>query len=347
MTVVLIAEDDPLLRELLDASLRPYFPELQLVANGLQAIAYLQEAHVDVMVTDWMMPEMDGIELIRRVRAESAEPPFIIMNTVLGSHEARNHALRSGADDFVAKPARPADLRAAIELGVQRRDSSRRLPKGKPVFFPARHRGADHRPAHVVVAIAASTGGPGALQELFAERTLPRGCVYVVTLHGPEWLHQSVVKTLQRLSPLTFALAEDGIVAKPGTVYFACHDRHLAIDERCRLAFQDSPREHFLRPAADPMFRSIGRAFGRHALAVVLTGMGHDGAAGAAEISAAGGTILAQDPRSAVIGSMPSAVIDAGLATDVFPLRTIGKGVARHAEQLLAAHADGPRLRSG
>lgn len=348
MTVVLIAEDDPLLRELLEASLRPYFPQLQLVANGLQAIAYLQENHVDVMVTDWMMPEMDGIEVIRRVRAESAEPPFIIMNTVLGSNEARSHALRSGADDFLAKPARPAELRAAIELGAQRRDSSRRLPKGKPVFFPTRRqRGHDVRPSHVVVAIAASTGGPGALQELFAERTLPQQCVYVVTLHGPEWLHQSVVKSLQRISSLRFALAEDGLVAKPGTVYLACHDRHLAIDGRCHLAFDDSPREHFLRPAADPMFRSVARAFGRHAVAVVLTGMGHDGAAGAAEIAAAGGVILAQDPRSAVIGSMPSAVIDSGLAAEVFPLRSIGKGVARHAEQLIATLADGPRLRSG
>lgn len=138
-----------------------------------------------------------------------------------------------------------------------------------------------------------------------------------------------------------------GVIATPGTVYFACHDRHLAIDGSCRLAFEDSPREHFLRPAADLMFRSIARSFGRHAVAVVLTGMGHDGAAGAAEIAAAGGVILAQAPRSAVIGSMPSAVIDSGLAAEVFPLRTIGKGVARHAEQLIATLADGPRLRSG
>jgi two-component system chemotaxis response regulator CheB len=348
LTSVLIAEDDPLLRDLLDASLRPHFPELELVANGLQAIAYLQENHVDVMVTDWMMPEMDGIEVIRRVRAESAEPPFIIMNTVLGSSEARSHALRSGADDFLAKPARPADLRAAIELGVQRREAGRRLPKGKPVFFPTRQKRAhDAQPSHVVVAVAASTGGPGALQELFAERALPGSCVYVVTLHGPEWLHQSVVKSLRRVSSLEFALAEHGAIAKPGTVYFACHDRHLAIDERCQLAFEDSPREHFLRPAADPMFRSVARSFGRHAVGVVLTGMGHDGAAGAAEIDAAGGVILAQDPRTAVIGSMPSAVIDAGLAAEVFPLRSIGKGVARHADERIAGLRDAPRRRAG
>jgi two-component system, chemotaxis family, protein-glutamate methylesterase/glutaminase len=340
LTRVLIAEDDALLRELLEALLRPDFPELTLVSNGLQAINHLQEHQVDVLVTDWMMPEMDGIELIRRVRTESAEPPFIIMNTVLGTSEARAHALRSGADDFLAKPTRPGELRACIERATQRRDSSRRLPKARPVFFtPALPRPVDGQQSHVVVAIAASTGGPAALTELFSERDLPSSCVYLVALHGPEWLHQSVAESLRRVSPLSFVLAEDGVVARPGVVYFACKDRHLAIDVGLRLKCEASPPEHFLRPAADPTFRSVARSCGRYAVAVVLTGMGHDGAAGAAEVAAAGGTVLAQDPRTAVIGSMPGAVIDAGLAREVFPLMSIGKGVARHAESLNKALA--------
>lgn len=330
---VLIAEDDALLRDLLEASLRPHFPELTLVANGLQAITHLQENPIDVLVTDWMMPEMDGIELIRRVRAESAEPPFVIMNTVLGSSEARAHALKSGADDFLTKPARAAEVRACIELGAQRRDSSRLLAKAKPTFLAPARRPANQ--GHVIVAIGVSTGGPAALGELFADDGLPSSCVYLVTLHGPEWLHKAVAESLQRTSRLGFALAEHGARVLPGTVYFACKDRHLALDAQLRLSLDESPPEHFLRPAVDPMFRSLARGFGPSLLAVVMTGMGHDGVAGAAEIVAAGGTVLAQDPQTCVVGSMPAAVIDAGLAAQVLPLSGLSRGVTRHAERLL------------
>lgn len=340
MTRVLIAEDDSLLRELLDAILRPHFPELTLVSNGLQAIAHLQENLVDVLVTDWMMPELDGIELIRRIRAESAEPPFIIMNTVLGSPEARAHALRSGADDFLAKPSRPAEMLASIQLAARRRDSGKRLPKARPLIFPAPAVQQNDSPkSHIVVPIAASTGGPDALAQLFSDAHLPSNCVYLVALHGPEWLHQSVVESLRRTSKLSFALAEDGVSAVPGTVYFACRDRHLGIEPDSRLRFDATPPEHFLRPAADPLFRSVARSFGRHVVAVVLTGMGHDGAAGAAEVAAAGGVVLVQDPKTAVIASMPNAAIQTGISKEVIPLASLGQGIARHTDALSRALA--------
>jgi two-component system, chemotaxis family, protein-glutamate methylesterase/glutaminase len=338
---VLIAEDDSLLRALLEACLRPHFPDLTLVANGLQAINYLQENQVDVLVTDWLMPEIDGIELIRRVRAESATPPFIIMYTMLGSSEKRAQALQSGADDFLAKPASPAEVRAAIELAGNRQSSSRQLLKAKPVFFPpsAAPTGGRERPPFPVVAIAASTGGPAALLEFFESPSLPTSSVYLVALHGPEWLHQSVVESLRRVSSLVFELAEDGGVPQPGTVYFACKERHLTVSASFRLAFDDSPPEHFLRPAADPMLRSVARSFGRYAVAVVMTGMGHDGAAGCGDIAAAGGVVLAQDPATAVIGSMPHAIIDSGFASEVLPLTALGRAVARHVETLNQALA--------
>jgi len=328
---VLIAEDDAFLRALLDGVLRPHFPGLKLVSNGFEAIAYLKANAVDVLMTDWMMPEMNGIELITRVRAECAEPPFIIMNTVLGSEEARAHALGSGADDFLSKPARPPDILRCINLGAQRRSASRRLARAPQQGHtqPSLPSDTEATPPHVAVAIAASTGGPAALRELFSEVTLPANCTYLVALHGPEWLHQSVAETLRRESQLKFALAEDGAIAEPGTVYFACKDRHLTVDRSARLKFDDSPPEHFLRPAADPMLRSVAQSYGRYAIAVVLTGMGHDGAAGCADIAAAGGKVLAQDPATAVIGTMPRAVIDAGLASEVLPLAQLGQAILR------------------
>ncbi|MEI9937576.1 MAG: chemotaxis protein CheB [Pseudomonadota bacterium] len=344
MTKVLIAEDDALLSKLLETALRPSFPDLTLVRDGLEALQHLKRHRVDVLVTDWMMPGLDGIELIRRVRAECSPPPFIIMTTVLGSAAAREHALVSGADDFLAKPSRPAEIRTCIELASRRHRSSRQLVAATPVRPNVAWRASGQPPSHIVVAIAASTGGPVALQTLFEEPSLPKDCVYLVALHGPGWLHESVVETLRRSASLEIRLAEDGLVARPGTVYFACKDRHLLFEHDAHLRFDDSPPEHFLRPAADPLFRSVARSVGPYALGVVLTGMGHDGAAGAAEITARGGSVLAQDPTTAVIGSMPKAVIDAGLATEVIPLPTLGQALARHAGTLKRALALGTGL---
>jgi len=337
MTKILIAEDDELLLKLLETALRPNYPDLVSTRNGLDALKVLRQEAVDVLVTDWMMPGIDGIELIRRARAECSPVPFIVMSTVLGSRDAREHALRSGADDFLVKPARIGEIRACIELATQRHASSRRLRAANPVSPLLAWRAAEAMPDHVVVAIAASTGGPVALHALFEDPNLSKDYVYLVALHGPQWLHESLVEALGRRSKLDIRLAQDDLVAKPGTVYFACKERHLVIDSSLRLKFDDSPAEHFLRPAADPLFRSVARSCGSSALALVMTGMGNDGAAGAAEIAAVGGTILAQDPATAVIGSMPNAVIAAGIVKEVLPLASIGAGVTRHAGNVQAA----------
>jgi two-component system, chemotaxis family, protein-glutamate methylesterase/glutaminase len=346
VTKILIAEDDQLLSKLLEAALRPSYPELTLVRDGLAALDLLRREAFDVLLTDWMMPGIDGIELIRRVRAECSPPPFIIMATVLSSPGARSLALHSGADDFLAKPSRPAEILACIELATQRHTSSKRLAVAAPVGPNTAWRRIEKCPAHVVVAIAVSTGGPATLSALFADPSLPSDCVYLVALHGPSWLHESVVDALRRQSSLAFELAEHGLVARPGTVYFACKDRHLLIDGEMRMAFDDSAPEHFLRPAADPMFRSVARSVGGYALGVVLTGMGNDGTAGAVEIAAHGGLVLAQEPASAVIGSMPAAAINAGIVTEVLPLALLGKGVARHSEALKRALAGARRRTS-
>lgn len=340
MTKLLIAEDDQLLRQLLEATLRAHYPDMVLVANGEAALEHLRRHPVDVLVTDWMMPGIDGIELVRRVRRECSPPPFIVMSTVLGSKEAREHALRSGADDFLAKPSTPSEIRACLDLAGKRHASSRKLPVARRVGVAAQApRPNQPAPAHVVVAVATSTGGPDALHELFAEQSLPQDCVYLVTLHGPEWMFGSVVEALQRHARLRVVLAEDGARAEPGNVYFACKGRHLLIDPALRLRLDGSAPEHFLRPAADPMFRSVARSLGSHALAVVLTGMGQDGAAGAAEIAAAGGKVLVQDPATAVVGGMPSATIELGVASAVVPLSAMGRAIVRHVEAL----GGGPR----
>jgi two-component system, chemotaxis family, protein-glutamate methylesterase/glutaminase len=336
---ILIADDDAGRLKLLEAALRPTFPRLTVVCDGASALRQLLRGRFDVLITEWMMPRLGGAELIERVRAECSPPPFIIMTTALDSGAARKHALCSGADDFLSHQSPPWEIRACVERATQRHSSSKKLRVATPVPPNMAWRPIEKRPPHVVVAIAASTGGPMALQAVFADPRVPEDCVFLVALHGPEWLHESVAETLRRRSKLEFRLAEDGLLTRPGAVYFACKDRHLLIEDGVHLRFDASPPEHFLRPAADPLFRSVARSIGQYAVALVLTGMGNDGAAGAAEIAARGGVVLAQDPSTATIGSMPAAVIKAGFVREVLPLALVGQGIARHTAVLKRALA--------
>ncbi len=118
-------------------------------------------------------------------------------------------------------------------------------------------------------------------------------------------------------------------------VFRLCADRHLVVDHQYRLRLEDSPKEHFHRPAADPLFQSVANSFGPFVVGVVLTGMGHDGRLGALQIAAAGGVILAEDPATAANSAMPRAVIETGIVSDVRPIDAMGRAVARRATDLV------------
>ncbi len=127
---------------------------------------------------------------------------------------------------------------------------------------------------------------------------------------------------LDRLGKLRCAEARDGELLKAGRLYLAPGDRHLLVKETTQgLAVQlsDGPPENFCRPAVDPLLRSLVAACGGRLAGAILTGMGHDGLAGCRAVSAAGGTVLAQDEASSVVWGMPGAVAKAGLASLLAP----------------------------
>jgi two-component system chemotaxis response regulator CheB len=109
-------------------------------------------------------------------------------------------------------------------------------------------------------------------------------------------------------------------------VYIAPGDKHLRIAPgSLNLILDDGPKENFVRPAADPLFRSAADAFGKYCIAVILTGLGRDGAQGAAQISALNGTILIQDPETCVAPSMPNTIIEVNIPHKVVPLSNLSR----------------------
>ena len=190
--------------------------------------------------------------------------------------------------------------------------------------------------------LAASAGGTDALVGLFRGLAAPLPAAFLVVLHGPSWMLDAFAQRLGRECPMKVALAAHGERPTPGEIQIAPGERHLVVEEgTLRLCLLDAPPENRVRPSADPLFRSAAKAFGRRCVAVVLTGMGRDGAAGAAEIAAAGGVVLVQDPATAQAPSMPQAVIDSKAATEVVALEQMPAALERHVWAMSRAGGNG------
>ena len=191
-------------------------------------------------------------------------------------------------------------------------------------------------PPFVGVVIAASTGGPGALMEVFNLLPRPSQATFFVAQHGPAWM---VARRLKRkFSTMKVSLALDGVRATPGSIYMAPANRHLLIEpDSLNLRLADTPSEGLLYPSADILLRSAAEAFGRRCIAVVMTGMGRDGALGAAAVSAAGGLVIAQDPKTACAPSMPRTAIRLGVVNRVVPLAHLAATVSHYLNILCAS----------
>lgn len=298
--------------------------------NGADALKYMEKETFDAVLTDWMMPHIDGIELIRRIR-ESIKPlPLIIMITALVSQDAREYALEAGADDYIAKPIDVNELTTRVEEGLAKKGQT--APTEKIVEKKVK---LTNTPNFPVVVIATSTGGPPTLIEIFNKLNVNDDVAYLIVQHGPPWMLDTFAQRLQKETKLNVHTPSNGMKIEPGNVYVAPGDLHMRIHpSNYTIVLDDAPKENFVRPAADPLFRSAAEVFGEYCLAVVLTGLGRDGTAGASQITSFGGTVLVQDPKSATAQSMPTAVINSHIPHKVVHLQDMAKAINEAAHSL-------------
>ena len=144
-----------------------------------------------------------------------------------------------------------------------------------------------------------------------------------IVQHMPALFTKTLAERLDRAAAVEVVEATNGDLVVPGRVYLAPGGHHLALTRvgtAVTVSINDDPPENSCRPAADVLFRSAAEVYGNGVLAVVLTGMGHDGLRGSAAVCAAGGSVIAQDAETAVVASMPGAVVAAGLTDAVVPL---------------------------
>lgn len=334
MAKILIAEDDGTSALLLERTLVKAGHEVKRAADGVEALELALASRYDALLTDWMMPRMDGLRLITELRGRLKHMPLVMVITALTSTEARHQALETGADDYLAKPYRPVDVITRLDTLFARQGQDRSAPEAPPLVRTPARRGVT--PDHLAVAVAASTGGPTALREFFRRLPPQPRAAFLVVLHGPEWMIQSFVRSLQAETSMPVMLGAEGMLIEPGTLYLAPGDRHMYVDpEAHNLRLSDAPPINFVKPAADPLFQSVALVYRDCSVGVVLTGLGRDGTRGVQQIHRYGGRVFAQDPRTAVAPAMPSAAIQSGSVDQVVELPRLGETLGKEIFGLL------------
>lgn len=345
---VLIVDDSAFMRgavaRLLETDGR--FEVLGQAKDGNEALKLVGEARPDVVTMDFNMPGLDGAATTRAIMKQSPVPIVMLSaHTTEGARETLA-ALAAGAVDFVTKP----DGEVSVNLGTVKEELISKLLTNAGVNVRGLdQRGLDQAPVsleerpsskrtrerlhsmpagHKVLAIGASTGGPAALARLLPRLVVDAQLSIVIVQHLPPGYTKALARQLAEATNFPVTEAQAGERCEPGHAYVAQGGFHLRLGVGHFELGKEAP-EHGVRPAVDPLFQSVAQHYGARAIAVLLTGMGRDGALGMAAIKAAGGVTFAQDEASSVVYGMPKAAVQMGVVDSVAPLDRIATLVNR------------------
>jgi two-component system chemotaxis response regulator CheB len=344
MTIkVLIVDDSALMRAVLAEIIRGD-PGLEVVGSAPDALVareMIKALNPDVMTLDVEMPKMDGLEFLARVMRLRPMPVIMISSLTERGSEVTLQALELGAVDFIAKPRSDAigglqayteEIREKIRTAYAAR--LRTAPLAGVGRVPEQHRQAmsgmsSAALGNKLIAIGASTGGTEAIKDVLAG--LPEDVPPVVMVqHMPESFTPSFAKRLDGLSRLTVVEARGGEKLLPGHAYLAPGHSHMIVRKNGGVLMTELVKGELVnrhRPAVDVLFSSVAELLGRHAIGVILTGMGKDGAQGMLAMHHAGAWNIGQDQESCVVYGMPREAALIGAVDEVAPLSRIAEKI--------------------
>jgi two-component system chemotaxis response regulator CheB len=341
---ILIVDDSHLVQKVISRVIdsHPMLEVAGTAANGRIALDMIAEISPDLVTLDILMPEMDGLQTLIELRKRWPDIRTIMISSLTDrGTDAALDALAIGANDYVIKPGSSGGVvgyseqlskdllpkiiaLCGIEQNWKKPNHSREI-KSSVTDLQARLRSPDKQ-RFEILAIGVSTGGPDALAKILPKLPADFAVPIVIVQHMPAGFTEKLAQRLNTSVSLTVKEAQVGDKVRAGTIYIAPGDYHMVldrIDDEVLITLNQDPQVNSCRPAVDTLFKSVADVYGSAALAVVMTGMGRDGFAGAELLTKAGSTILVQDKASSIVWGMPGLIANAGLATEVIPLDKI------------------------
>ncbi len=357
---VMLVDDSALIRGLISRGLTRN-PRIEIAAtasDGEMAISVLKRNQVEVILLDVEMPNKSGLEALPELK-KIAPDVHVIMVSSLTERNAKISlkALELGASDYVAKPSstrdgaaleefyrsldekvvalgmaftptvkpRPAPVSPASSAAVAAPVAPAPVAAPKPAAAPVRYIGRKS-----VLTIASSTGGPQALMKLLMMVKDNLSSVPVlITQHMPATFTALLAEHISTDTGLDCREGVQGERVEAGRVYIAPGGSHMIVEKDAHgglvIKLEDTPPVNFCKPAADPMFESIAKHYGKNVLSLVLTGMGNDGRDGARRIKDAGGMLIVQDKESSVVWGMPGAIAAQGFQDEIATLERMAE----------------------
>ncbi|HUC29341.1 MAG TPA: chemotaxis response regulator protein-glutamate methylesterase [Candidatus Acidoferrum sp.] len=331
---VLVVDDSALMRKLIPQMLAgdESIEVVGTAMDGSFCLKKIDELKPNVVTLDLEMPGMNGIDTLKEIMRREPVPVIVFSSHSTEGATVTMKALGLGAFDFVTKPKDAsahmaetakeliAKIKAAAECKLKPR-----MAMGIPVK-PQKASAVAGAPTKII-AIGVSTGGPQALEYLFSQLPGDFPGTIVVVQHMPDGFTDMFARRLDEVSPLRVKEAQSGDVLQPGRVLICPGSRHMKV-KRLPLGdivvLSDEPRVNGHRPSADVLLRSVAEEFRNQSVAVLMTGMGDDGAEGLGAVKKEGGMTIAQSEESCVVYGMPKAAIERGYAIRVVGLDVMG-----------------------
>lgn len=347
---VMIIDDSAIIRGLVSRwiSSEADFEMVGVGVNGRDGVNRAPSLNPDVIILDIEMPELDGLSALPLLLKAVPGVKVIMASTLTkAGAEVTIKALTLGAADYIPKPDAgkiagadeyKRDLFAKLRAFGQRRPrrgpvlnasgglSALPKPSFAPNAIPTKLRNDVTKLRPEAVFIGSSTGGPEALRTVIGGLAHKVNVPVFLTQHMPVLFTKILAEHLSKQTGAKVIEAEHNSMATAGVFYIAPGGKHMVITRTpagVRILLNEDPPENFCRPAVDPLFRSAAQVYGDRCMAVILTGMGHDGREGSRMLAQKNCNILIQDEATSVVWGMPGAVSIAGLASQIKPIEEI------------------------
>ncbi len=351
---VLVVDDSAFMRKLITDFLNedPRFNVVGTARNGKDAIQKVKEWQPDVVTLDVEMPEMNGLDALQAIMRENPTRVVMLSTTTKEGAENTLLAMSYGAIDFIAKPSGAISLdlgkvkeeiimKVLMASKVNVQGISTKKNKIIPFFEdtrPLQTRSvgkAIKNTVNKLVCIGTSTGGPRALQKVLPKLPKTIDAPILVVQHMPAGFTKSLAARLNSISEINVKEAEDGDILENGTAYIAPGGYHLKLKNsggsKITIYLDQTDPINGHRPSVDVMYESVSEIKNYNKIAVIMTGMGSDGANGLKTLKSSGNTIaIAESEETSVVFGMPKSAIATNLVDEVVNLDKIASTIMKY-----------------